>query len=211
MTSIGRLLCFLFTILPFHCVARAETPALTFEIPFDDVDPAVAQAEVARHVGDFLGILDAQWGADQEAIRGLVTRELERDDGGALIYGGTLLDHRVVEGYDFREGALVRGQYVVLQRPVNGLNEFIEYYAAVKAALTETYGAPHADQTIWNNDLYQTLPDYWGVAVQIGHLRYSATWATLTGDITVELTGNHHSRLTIEYRSKAFNGDARAI
>jgi hypothetical protein len=205
MRSIGRL----FTIPPFHCVAHAETPALTFAIPFDDVDPAVAQAEVVRHVGDFLGILDAQWGANQEAIRGQVTRALERDDGGALIYGGTLLDHRTVEGYDFRDGALVRGQYVVLQRPVNGLNEFIEYYDAVKAALVDRYGAPHSDRTIWDDDLYRPLPDYRGVAVQIGHLRYSATWATPTGNITIELTGNHHSRLTIEYRSKAFNGDAR--
>jgi hypothetical protein len=189
---------------------HAETPAATWTIPFDDVDPALARAEVARHIDGFIKTLDAGWGSNQEAIRGKVTGELEREDGNSLIYTGRLLDHGVLEGYDFREGALVRGRYVLLQRPVNGLNEFIEYYAAVKASLTETYGLPHADQTIWDNDLYQPLPDYWGIAVQIGHLRYAATWATPAGEITLELTGNHHSRLMIEYRSKSFNGDARA-
>ena len=37
----------------------------------------------------------------------------------------------------------------------------------------------------------------------MGHLRYAASWHTPDGIVTVELTGNHHSRLMIEYRSAA--------
>lgn len=190
---------------------RADSAlAATFDIPFDDIDPTVAQAEVARHIEGFVKGLDAQWGTSQDAVRARLHGELEREDGSALITTGTLLDHGVVEGYDFRDGTLVRGQYVILQRPVNGLNEFIEYYAAVKESLTQTYGRPNRDETIWENDLYQPLPDYWGIAVQLGHLRYLANWTTPDGVITVELTGNHHSRLMIEYRSRTFADNARA-
>ena len=120
-----------------------------------------------------------------------------------LVVAGHFADHGVLEGYDFREGSLIAGQYVLLQRPVNGLNEFIDYYHALKTALTEQYGQPGEDQTLWSNDLYQPLPDYWGIAVQMGHLRYAASWNTSDGIVTVELTGNHHSRLKIEYRSAA--------
>ena len=184
-------------------------PAPTFDIPFDDVDPAMTQAAVRQQIATFLETLDTHWGASQEVIRTSVTGTLEREDGGALIYTRTLADHSVVEGYDFRGGSLVRGQYVFLQRPVNGLNEFIDYYDAVKQSLTALHGPPVEDRTIWDNDLYQPLPDYWGVAVQIGHLRYAAMWETPEGIITIELTGNHHSRLMIEYRSRKFVEDSQ--
>jgi hypothetical protein len=80
----------------------------------------------------------------------------------------------LLEGYEFRHESLVRGQYILLQQPINGLNEFIEYYRTLKALLTAKYGDPTNDQTVWDNDLYQPVPDYWGVAVLIGHLHYHA-------------------------------------
>jgi hypothetical protein len=38
----------------------------------------------------------------------------------------------------------------------------------------------------------------------IGHLEYNATWRTAEGTISIELTGDRHSRLTIDYRSQHF-------
>lgn len=172
-------------------------------IPFDDVDQTVAQAEVTQQIATFLQMVRTHWGESQDVIRGRVTGTMEREDPGALVFARSVADHEVLEGYEFQEGSLVRGQYIVLQRPVNGLNEFIDYYAAVKQSLIAVYGTPAQDQTIWDNDLYQPLPDYWGVAVQIGHLRYAATWEMPEGTITIQLTGNHHSRLMIEYRNRA--------
>ena len=37
------------------------------------------------------------------------------------------------------------------------------------------------DRVVWDNDFYHPLPDYWGVAVMIGHLRFHAIWKTLKG------------------------------
>ena len=179
-------------------------PPPTFEVPFDDDNPALTQAEVTQQIAAFLENVQTHWGKNQKSIRKTVAGDLERDERDALVYTRTVAEHRVVEGYDFRDGSLVRGQYLFLQQPVNGLNEFIDYYAVVKQSLTAVYGAPAQDQTIWDNELYQPLPDYWGVAVQIGHLRYTARWETADGTLSIELTGNHHSRLMIEYRSKHF-------
>ena len=173
----------------------------TFTIPFDEEDEANLQAEVTRQVLTFLQTVQAHWGQRPEALRLSVAGTVERDGEGKLNYLRNLSDHRVLEGYEFRHESLVRGQYILLQRPLNGLNEFIGYYRTLKEQLTTTYGSPTNDQTVWHNDLYKPVPDYWGVAVLIGHLHYHATWETADGTITLELTGNQHSRLFLEYRS----------
>ena len=179
-------------------------PPPTYDIPFDDHDEATTQVEIAQEVLTFLLTMQSYEGQSEATVREAVSGDLVRDEQGKLIFERTLADHGVLEGYDFRSGALVRGEYWVLQRPINRLNEFIDYYAAVKHTLTDSYGTPMADHTLWENDLYQPLPDYWGVAVMIGYLRYEATWETSEGTITLELSGDRHSKLTIEYRSHAY-------
>lgn len=205
MRGCTALFCGILLCLPPLAVKAETLPAApTFEIPFDDVDPVVMQVEISRQLLAFINRLDSHWGKSPQDVRNEVPGMLKWEDRGALVFTRILADHDVLEGYDFQEGMLVRGQYVFLQRPVNGLNEFIDYYTAFKQALTAVYGPPADDRTIWENDLYQPLPDYWGIAVQIGHLRYAANWTTPDGTMSIELTGDHHSRLAIEYRSTAF-------
>ncbi len=187
---------------PFAWANPEDAPASsTFTIPFDEEDEATLQAEVTRQVLTFLQTVQAHWGQHPKALRQSVAGEVERDEEGKLIYLRNLSDHGVLEGYEFRHESLVRGQYILLQRPLNGLNEFIGYYRTLKEQLTAAYGSPTNDQTVWDNDLYQPVPDYWGIAVLIGHLHYHAAWETEDGTITLELTGNRHSRLFLEYRS----------
>jgi hypothetical protein len=187
---------------PFAWANSGDTPAPpTFTIPFDEEDEATLQAEVTRQVLTFLQTVQAHWGQHPEALRLSVAGTVERDEEGKLIYLRNLSDHGVLEGYEFRHESLVRGQYILLQRPLNGLNEFIGYYRTLKEQLTTAYGRPTNDQTVWDNDLYKPVPDYWGVAVLIGHLHYHAAWETADGTITLELTGNRHSRLFLEYRN----------
>ena len=195
----------IFSIVPasLRAESNASLPPPTFDVPFDDIDPVVAQAELNGHITTFLNRLQHHWGSSPGTLRDQVTGDIERNERETLVVAKYFADHGVLEGYVFQEGSLVAGQYLVLQRPVNGLNEFIDYYEALKTSLTNTYGRPTEDQSVWNNDLYQPLPDYWGIAVQMGHLRYAARWDTPDGMITIELTGNHHSRLMIEYRSAA--------
>ena len=172
-----------------------------FAVPFGDLDEARLQAEVLRQALTFLQMVASHWGNDRMTLRKAVEGNIGEDEQNKLVYLRNIADHGVLEGYEFHHGSLVRGQYVVLQRPLNGLNEFIDYYRTLKRSVTETYGAPSLDRVVWNNDLYQPVPDYWGVAVMIGHLHYHAKWETADGTITLELTGNRHSRLFLEYQS----------
>lgn len=186
----------------------APSPVVS-NLPFDE-DSAAKQVEVEQRVLGFLQTLHRHWGRSRDTLRETVTGTIEQDEQDTLIYSRTLADHGILEGYEFRDGTLVRGRYLILQRPVYELNEFLDYYSAVKRALTASYGIPVQDQTVWENDLYQPLPDYWGVAIQLGHLRLAASWETPEGTLSLELTGNHHSKLAVEYRSTAFIGNHRA-
>lgn len=169
---------------------------------FDDVDDATLQAEVAAQALAFLDNLHQHWGESPDRLRATVAGEVERDEQDKLIYLRNLSDHGVLEGYEFRQQSLVCGQYVLLQRPLHGLNEFIGYFTSLKRTLSGRYGDPAQDRIVWDNDLYQPVPDYWGVAVMIGHLHYHATWETPEGTITLELTGNRHSKLLLDYRGR---------
>lgn len=170
--------------------------------PFDDVDDATLQAEVIQQVLDFLNKLHRHSGERPEQLRAVV-EPIERQDENTMITLHNLREHGVLEGYEFWKGSLTGGQYVLVQRPVNGLNEFIGYYTSLKRALTAAYGEPGFDRVVWDNDLYRPMPDYWGVAVMIGHLRYHAAWETAEGTITLELGGNRYSRMSVKYRAGA--------
>ncbi|BFU96437.1 MAG: exported protein of unknown function [Nitrospira sp.] len=175
-------------------------PPPVFVVPFDEIAEAELQTEISKQVATFLQTVRSHQGKDKAALRTSIAGDVRDDDQSKLVYLRNIGDHGVLEGYEFNLDTLARGQYVLLQRPLNRLNEFIAYYLTVKQTLTDTYGAPADDQVIWNNDLYQLLPDYWGVAVMIGHLRYHATWDTADGTVTLELTGDQHSRLSVDYR-----------
>jgi hypothetical protein len=168
--------------------------------PFDDVDDATLQAEVTRQALTFLDTLQRHWGEGPDRLRTVVDGPVEREEEGTLLYLRNLHEHGVLEGYEFRKGSLARGRYLLLQGPLNGLNEFIGYYTALKQALNAAYGEPEFDRVVWDNNLYAAMPDYWGVAVMIGHLHYHAAWETTEGRLTLDLSGNRYSRLSLDYR-----------
>lgn len=191
-----------FLLLSFPTLAPAELPDFHSPDPsasFDDTDDATRQGEITKQAGIFLENLHNHWGDTPEQLRTSIAGSEESNEQGALLYPRNIAGHRVLEVYEFGRGSLIRGQYVILQRPVNGLNEFIGYYNALKQTLTDTYGQPTTDLVVWDNDLYRAVPNYWGVAVMSGHLHYHAAWATGDGVLTLELTGRHHSKLRLEY------------
>jgi hypothetical protein len=192
----------LFLTMPASAEEPAPLPPPALIIPFDEIDETTLQAEVAKQAFAFLQTIQSHWGQNRAALRAAVAGDIRENEHGKLIYLRNIAGHGVLEGYEFRQESLVRGQYVVLQRPLNGLNEFIGYYSSLKETLIGTYGEPLDDQVVWENDLYRPVPDYWGVAVMIGHLHYHMTWETADGTITLELTGNHYSKLFLEYRNR---------
>ena len=197
----------IFTIMCFESPLSVSAqvhephPAQSISVSFDEIDETTLQTEVSRQALAFLHTVHDHWGQTPTALRAAVAGVIRKDEQNQLIFLRNIADHGVLEGYEFRQDSLVRGQYILLQRPLNGLNEFIGYYQALKRTLTESYGTPVQDRILWNNDLYQPLPDYWGVAVMIGHLQYYAAWETDEGTLTLELTGDRHCKLMLEYQN----------
>lgn len=193
-------------VFPAHCGISPSVPLggapATHPVETHPVD--VLGAEVEQQVLQFLNFLRNHWETNQETIRAATPGTLRRDNVDKLVYSKELGGHAILEGYQFQGSKLVRGQCAFLQRPVHSTNEFIDYYGRIKTAIAAIYGMPHVDKTVWVDDLYRPLPEYWGVAVMIGHLEYNATWRTAEGTISIELTGDRHSRLTIDYRSQHF-------
>ena len=187
-------------IVPMNSLADVAEPAPPPpSASFDDVDDMTVQAEVTQQALDFLATLQRHWGESAERLRTLIAGVIEREQDDTLIYLRNFRDHGVLEGYQFRKESLTCGRYVMVQGPLNGLNEFIGYYASLKGTLQSKYGEPELDRVVWDNDLYQPLPDYWGVVVMIGHLRFHASWNTVDGTIALALTGNRYSRLSLEF------------
>ncbi|HEY5627108.1 MAG TPA: hypothetical protein VIR79_04140 [Nitrospira sp.] len=196
--------------LPLLASAELHTPLSdnASSHSFDEIDEQTLKAEVSKQALAFLRTVESHWGTNQSALRATLPGQIRDDEHGKLIYLHNLSDHGVLEGYEFKQESLVRGQYILLQRPLNGLNEFIGYYETLKQVLSDSYGTPRQDRITWSNDLYQPLPDYWGVAVMIGHLQYHAEWTTADGTITLDLTGDHHSKLSLEYGSSRASAQA---
>lgn len=201
MRTCATLLVAMTVLLPTN--GHSELPEFgppAADAPFDDIDDATKQTDLTRQALAFLETLHRHWGEGPERLRTVLTGSVEREEENSLVYLRNVHDHGVLEGYEFRKGSLARGRYVLIQGPVNGLNEFIGYYTALKETFITMYGQPAADRVVWNNDLYSRLPDYWGVAVMIGHLRYEATWETAEGTLTLDLSGHQYSRLSLDYR-----------
>jgi hypothetical protein len=200
LLAIFSIMCFE-SPLPLSAQVHEPFPAQSFTASFDEIDEATLQNEVSRQALAFLHKVQDHWSQTPTALRADVEGVIRTDKENKLIFLRNIADHGVLEGYEFRQDSLVRGQYILLQRPLNGLNEFIGYYQVLKRTLTESYGTPAQDRMLWKNDLYQPLPDYWGVAVMIGHLQYHAAWETEEGTLTLELTGDRHCKLKLEYQS----------
>lgn len=154
----------------------------------DESDWVGAKNQVATSMLQFSESLTERWGMPQEVKEGGYPGIDLRDVAGypALI------------GHRYEQQGLVGGQYVLYQRHQFASNEFIGHFLHVKDLLVRTYGTPRQDNVIWLNDLYQPLPGYWDVAVDIGHLVYSASWTTPTTCLALTLKGDTHTKLTLD-------------
>lgn len=122
----------------------------------------------------------------------------ERQDGTPLVDVREVAGYPALFGRRFEQRELVGAQYVLYQRRRFASNEFIDHFRHVKEALTRTYGAPRHDDTFWLDDLYRPVPGFWDVAVDLGHLVYSASWTTPTTCLALTLQGGTHTKLVLD-------------
>ena len=71
--------------------------------------------------------------------------------------------------------------------------------------MTNKYGTPAEDETLWRNNLFKDEPEQYGTALSIGHLVYYSSWNLEKTEISLFIEGdNFKVSHTLEYASKEF-------
>jgi hypothetical protein len=118
-----------------------------------------------------------------------------------LLYSDTLRGLDATVGFVFVKNQLVRVKYLISEKHMNQTDYVTDYHTLMEA-LSEKYGAPSKDETLWKNDLYRDDFSEWGMAVAVGHLVKYAQWHAPRTEITLILKGdNFDITLAIEYSS----------
>lgn len=144
------------------------------------------------------------WGMTKEQVKIAETKKLEAEREDRLGYLDDMVGKKVTIVYVFTENKLSRGSYVFDLQHTNQ-NLFINDYEEIKHLLSEKYGPPNEDDSLWANNLYKDDPQHWGLAVSMGHLRYRSSWETETTRIFLSLGGdNFKISLITQYVGKAW-------
>jgi len=155
------------------------------------------------------GFRQASWGDSPEQVRASEKAKYEpaMSSEGMEAYSTTVLGIDAYVGYFFVNEKLCRARYLFADKHTNE-NSYIVDYRNVKKELTNKYGAPGEDETLWLDDLYQDDFSEWGFAVSLGHLVYFSTWETGEAEIRLLLSGdNYDITLACEYMSKALKDE----
>jgi len=145
-----------------------------------------------------------RWGMSKAKVKNSETKELKPIRGADAL---ALLETRVANMtaiiiYSFTNDKLTGASYHFANGHTNK-NDHISDYEKIKGILTKKYSSPYSEKAIWKNDLYKKHKQYWGDAVSIGHLIYSARWETQRTKIELRLSGdNYEIEMVLFYSSK---------
>ena len=97
---------------------------------------------------------------------------------------------------EFFDDQLIAGTYKRIGVHADRMHHHQEYLR-LNELLTEKYGAPFRDDTVWTNDLLRNEDDAEGTAFGIGHVTYITEWRTDSTQITHRISAPnfsiHHS------------------
>lgn len=155
---------------------------------------------------------ETTWGMNKEQVKKAESSKFFKEDKGTgavkgldlLFYQDNItgLDCFII--YFFAENKLVIARYFIKEDHSNR-NFYISDFKDIKNQLIQKYGKPKKDDITWLNDLYKDDPSHYGMAISIGHLRYSTEWDLPLTEIQLMLSGdNYKISLWVDYIGKAF-------
>ena len=112
-------------------------------------------------------------------------------------------------GYGFKDDKLYSTGYASASTHTQGF-AYVNDYETFKEALTQKYGKPIKEQTVWSSDLdAQYYADDITHALKYGKLQYEAYWETERSHIEMILgSQNYVIGLVIRYENKIFDDTA---
>lgn len=142
----------------------------------------------------------ARFGDSFQKIRSLEQKENLSDRNDFYIFEDYLLGSKCNVTYLFGYGKFLQGSYDLLNEYSNK-NDYIELYNTLKGSLSSKYGVPNNSNVVWIDKLFKDNRDDYGIAISLGHLKYTTEWHTSDCRIEMELSGNNGEiSLSITYR-----------
>lgn len=151
------------------------------------------------------------WGMSRQAVKKTEQAKPEEEESNYLLYKVNVSDMDSTVVYYFQNDKLVQSGYIYQEKRSKD-NDYIDDYEKVKDTLALRYGYPMTDTKTWRNRLYQDDYDKYGLAVKMGHLKYSATWETDKTSIELKLDSEDQViYLVVIYTSKQYFKDGDDI
>lgn len=154
------------------------------------------------HAEENYSFRKTRWGMSPDEVKASEPLEVAHSNEEMIGYKTRVLQKDVLLVYIFADKKLVRSKYILAESHSNK-TDFIQDYKDFQKILTEKYGKPRNDETIWKDDLYKKNPREWGMAVATGQLLYYSVWDTSDSQIACFLHGdNFDITCGVEYASK---------
>jgi hypothetical protein len=191
-------LLFLFVLVVTGCSKSGDT---TVEVDSSKSTNSEVSTEVVKS-----DLRSVQWGMTPESVKDAEFPTLPIDEReGSLVFEDKINDLDTYLMYNFTENnELFRGGYIVTSRHSNP-TLYVTDFKRLKDNLTEKYGSPKEENTIWLNDLYKDDPNNYGLAVVTGKVVFMAKWETETTNIALSLRGdNYEPSFGFSYTGKEY-------
>lgn len=143
------------------------------------------------------------WGMSKEEVIGIEGTSIIEQTDDYIAYNVEVngLDMDLVYYFNGKD-QLCASAYISNEKHSNQ-NDYILDYNELTDALTEKYGEPYEDETVWKSDLYKGKSSYWGLAIAAGDLVDYASWDTDNTTIKIKIDGdNYKINIRIVYISK---------
>jgi hypothetical protein len=136
------------------------------------------------------GFRGAHWGDPLSAIM-ISAPDLELGRTATAVSGECLLAERPFRFvYSGANGMLDRGMYVHDAHHIDS-NDDVAVFDAIKALLTEKYGAPASNQELWSNELFKGDRSKLGTALAIAAVVLRAQWSDGKNAIILQAKGKN--------------------
>ncbi len=134
---------------------------------------------------------DTRWGMNKaQVVRIEGSPDYLENSGGLDIiqYPQKIMNMDCMIGYVFAENKLAKAKYSFLANHKDS-NQYILEFEKIRDILTQKYGKPEDEKTLWQNTVYQNDRSKWGLALSQGHLEMNAFWQDSETEIELRLYG----------------------
>lgn len=160
--------------LDFHGIDTDGDGVPCESLPYKSQRKVEKTVNILRDPDEIPIFTDLDWGASAETVVASQGEPASRSEN-VLAYAREVFDISGSLEYLFVDGKLAEIDFT-FEEQRSDLNQYIDDYKGVNKLLTEEYGQPTLNRTLWNDKKFKGQKHNYGTAVVVGDLEYESTW-----------------------------------